>query len=127
GTKRIIISYDIACKYHIHFDKRIANGDYPLMMPKERRQLAKKDIVWLVPKFHLAAHIENCADRFSFNWTKNVGRTSGESVDTIWANLNGLALATREMGFGHHRDAITDAMLAWNFRKTTGERTSYFN
>ncbi|KIJ31617.1 hypothetical protein M422DRAFT_185657, partial [Sphaerobolus stellatus SS14] len=117
----IVISYDIACKYHIHFHKQISNSDYPLMTLKQRRQLAAKEVVWLVPKFHLAAHVENCADRFSFNWTKNVGRTLGESVETIWANLNGLALSTREMGFGHRRDAITNAMLAWNWRKSISE------
>ncbi|KIJ32932.1 hypothetical protein M422DRAFT_265273 [Sphaerobolus stellatus SS14] len=121
GLKRVVISYDIACKYHIHFKKRIANGDYPLLKPKERRQLNERNIIWLVPKFHLAAHIEECADKFSFNWTKNVGRTSGESMETIWASLNGLATATREMGFGHRRDTIADAMNALNFRKAIGE------
>ncbi|KIJ35185.1 hypothetical protein M422DRAFT_133371, partial [Sphaerobolus stellatus SS14] len=73
-----------------------------------------------VPKFHLAAHIEECADKFSFNWTKNVGRTSGESVETIWASLNGRATATREMGYGHRKDVITDTMNALNFRKVIG-------
>ncbi|KIJ55893.1 hypothetical protein M422DRAFT_132983, partial [Sphaerobolus stellatus SS14] len=117
GLKPIMISYDTACKYHIHFKKRISNGDYPLLKPKERRQLNERDIIWLVPKFHLAAHIEECADKFSFNWTKNVGRTSGESVETIWASLNGMATATREMGFGHRKDTIADAMNALNLRK----------
>ncbi|KIJ43297.1 hypothetical protein M422DRAFT_170042, partial [Sphaerobolus stellatus SS14] len=43
-----------------------------------------------VPKFHLAAHIEGCADNHSFNWTKNVGRTCSKNVESNWASLNGL-------------------------------------
>ncbi|KIJ31226.1 hypothetical protein M422DRAFT_186291 [Sphaerobolus stellatus SS14] len=46
------------------------------------------EIVWLVPKFHLASHIDGCADKFSFNWTANVGRTCGEIVESNWASLN---------------------------------------
>ncbi|KIJ28705.1 hypothetical protein M422DRAFT_93636, partial [Sphaerobolus stellatus SS14] len=73
-----------------------------------------------VPKFHLAAHIDGCADKFSFNWTNNVGRTCGELVESNWATMNGLATSTREMGYGHRKDVITDAMNFWNFRKAGG-------
>ncbi|KAF8493322.1 hypothetical protein BU17DRAFT_59591, partial [Hysterangium stoloniferum] len=75
----------------------------------------------LVPKFHLAAHIEGCADKFSFNWTKNVGRTCGELVESNWAALGMMATSICEMGFGHRRDTINDAMCDWNWRKATGE------
>ncbi|KIJ29838.1 hypothetical protein M422DRAFT_187903, partial [Sphaerobolus stellatus SS14] len=117
GLKRVVISYDIACKYHIHFDKRISDHAWPLLSRKQHRLLRKKDVVWLMPKFHLASHIEGCADTFSFNKTKNVGRTSGESVETIWASLNGLATSTREMGYGHQKDTLIDAMNAFSFWK----------
>lgn len=121
GLRRIIVSYDIACKYHIHFLERIANMEWPLMTPTEQSQFLSCDVVWLVPKFHLAAHIEGCADRFSFNWTKNVGRTCGELVESNWASLGAIATSIREMGFGHRRDTLNDAMLDWNWRKATGE------
>ncbi|KIJ30997.1 hypothetical protein M422DRAFT_107675, partial [Sphaerobolus stellatus SS14] len=104
----IVISYDIACKYHIHFHDRIANPASPLMTRSHRTHLRTNEPIWLVPKFHLASHVDSCADNFSFNWTRNVGRTSGESVETIWANLNALATSTREMGYGHRKDTITD-------------------
>ena len=98
GVQRVVISYDIACKYSIHFMKRIIHSSWPLVTPDEWRRLQRMEIVWLVPKFHLAAHIEGCTDRFSFNWTKDVGRTCGESVESNWASLNGLATSSREMG-----------------------------
>ncbi|KIJ26696.1 hypothetical protein M422DRAFT_78547, partial [Sphaerobolus stellatus SS14] len=108
GLKRIVVSYDIACKYNIDFERRITHMDWPLVSSKELRQLKNARIDWLVPKFHLAAHIEGCADNYSFNWTKNVGRTCGENIESNWASLNGLATLVREMGFGNPRDAITD-------------------
>ncbi|KIJ24895.1 hypothetical protein M422DRAFT_194169, partial [Sphaerobolus stellatus SS14] len=77
-----------------------------------------------VPKFHLAAHIEGCADKYSFNWTKDVGRTCGENVESNWSSLNGLATSVREMGFGNRRDSITDAMLHHNWWKNTSESES---
>jgi hypothetical protein len=120
GHKRIVIS-DIACKYSIHFWDRITHHDFPLLTPEEINKLWQIEIVWLVPKFHLASHIQGCAENFSFNWTDCVGRTSGESVETNWSSLNLLATATREMGFGHRRDTLNDAMLDWNWRKATGE------
>ncbi|KAF8581767.1 hypothetical protein K439DRAFT_1353103 [Ramaria rubella] len=83
--------------------------------------LASLTLVWLVPKFHLAAHIEGCVDKFSFNWTKNVGRTCGKLVESNWASLGLLANSTREMGFGHQRDTINDAMSDWNWHKATNK------
>ncbi|KAF8508051.1 hypothetical protein BU17DRAFT_100086 [Hysterangium stoloniferum] len=121
GLHRIIISYDIACKYHINFMERIAERSWPLMTPTEQSLFSALIVVWLVPKFHLAAHIEGCADKFSFNWTKNVGRTCGELVESNWAALGMMATSIREMGFGHRRDTINDAMCDWNWRKATGE------
>ncbi|KIJ56092.1 hypothetical protein M422DRAFT_150318, partial [Sphaerobolus stellatus SS14] len=58
---------------------------------------------------------------FSFNWKKKVGRTSGELVEMIWASLNQLAMATREMGYGHHNDTLMDAMSDHNYRKAVNE------
>ncbi|KIJ30689.1 hypothetical protein M422DRAFT_186800 [Sphaerobolus stellatus SS14] len=121
GSKRIVISYDIACKYHIHFRERIAHKSWPLLTPEKLRQLDQTEVVWLVPKFHLASHIDGCADKFSFNWTDDVGRTCGEIVESNWASLNLLATATREMGWGHRKDTLNDAMLFHNWRKAITE------
>jgi len=121
GLKRVVISYDIASKYHIHFLEHVAHPLYPLFTSEELIQLESTNLVWLVPKFHLASHIEGCADHFSFNWTKDVGQTSGESVETIWASFNHLATSTREMGFGHRQDTLNDAMIDWNWQKAIAE------
>ncbi|KIJ29008.1 hypothetical protein M422DRAFT_189061 [Sphaerobolus stellatus SS14] len=91
------------------------------MSPAERETMKTMKLIWLVPKFHLASHVEGCADKFSFNWTPNVGRTCGEIVETNWASLNLLATSTREMGEGHRKDTLTDAMIDTNWCKAMNE------
>ncbi|KIJ31972.1 hypothetical protein M422DRAFT_185231 [Sphaerobolus stellatus SS14] len=121
GIKRVVISYDIACKYNINFHKRISHKDWPLMTDEEREELKAMDIMWLVPKFHLASHVDDCQDRYSFNWTVNVGRTCGEIVEVNWASLNLLATSTREMGEGYRKDTLNDAKIDANWRKAINE------
>ncbi|KIJ30134.1 hypothetical protein M422DRAFT_130581, partial [Sphaerobolus stellatus SS14] len=104
GLKRLVVSYDVACKYNINFEHRITHKDWPLVTSRELHSLKQLDLTWLVPKFHLAAHVDGCVDKYSFNWTKNVGRTCGENVESNWSSLNGLATSVREMGFGSRRD-----------------------
>ncbi|KIJ52305.1 hypothetical protein M422DRAFT_776014 [Sphaerobolus stellatus SS14] len=127
GITRAVISYDIACKYNIHFRDRVTHPAWTLFNAEELKQFDEAEIVWLVPKFHLAAHIEGCADKYSFNWTKNVGRTCGESVETSWANLNGLSKATREMTAGGRKDTITDVVAGLNWTKGVNEASRLVN
>ena len=58
------------------------------------------NIRFLVPMFHLPAHIEKCHQDYSFNYAPGVGRTDGEAPEHGWSNLNDLAYSTREMGPG---------------------------
>ncbi|KAJ7508029.1 hypothetical protein B0H11DRAFT_1685302, partial [Mycena galericulata] len=67
---------------------------------------AKKYLVFLVPKFHLPAHIELCNILFSFNLTPFVGRTDGEAPERGWASANRLANSTSISGPGARRDTL---------------------
>ena len=75
---------------------------------------------YLVPKFHLPAHGESCQTSYSFNYTKGVGRTHGETVEQGWANINLAALSTREMGPGARHLALDDNWSGWNWKKILG-------
>lgn len=75
---------------------------------------------FLVPKFHLPAHIKPCRTRFSFNYTPGVGRTDGEAPERGWAEVNPLAASTREMGPGARRDTLDSHFGDYNWRKTIG-------
>lgn len=119
---RVVSSYDINCKYSVNFRYRVCESDIILV-----EGLPEGYIVWLVPKFHLGGHIPTCADKFSFNYTVNVGCMSGELVETPWAAFNWLQYSTREMGWGSRRDLLNHHLNHWNWGKITkmGEQNIY--
>ena len=90
------VSYDIACQWHKKVYQRMDNMPSTLQL-----NLRDRDVMFLVPKFHLPAHIASCQWSYSFNWTKGVGRTDGEEPECGWANLNPAASSTKDMGPGH--------------------------
>ncbi|KAG1852279.1 hypothetical protein DFJ58DRAFT_716611 [Suillus subalutaceus] len=51
-------------------------------------------------EFHLATHIAACQTTFSFNWSPYVGRTDREVPECSWANINRVAVSTKEMAPG---------------------------
>ncbi|KAF7982027.1 hypothetical protein HWV62_30280 [Athelia sp. TMB] len=78
---------------------------------------SRVDWVYLVPKFHLPAHVARCQTAFSFNFTRFVGRTDGEAPERGWADINAVAGSTQEMGPGSRRDTLDDHFGDWNHRK----------
>jgi hypothetical protein len=109
-----IASYDVACQWSTHFWKRMLL--YPSWFQFDYRS---KLFRFLVPKFHLAAHIMKCQTEFSFNFTKGVGRTEGEAPERGWAGLNWAAASTVEMGPGFRRDVMDDHLGNINWQKTS--------
>lgn len=98
--KRVVISYDIACQWSRNLNSRVA------IYPPSR--FPTLDVVYLVPKFHLPAHVPECQVRYSFNLTRHVGRTDGEAPERGWAAINAAASSTKEMGPGSRRDTLDD-------------------
>jgi hypothetical protein len=115
SINQVIISYDIACQWSVNFWNRTAGAPPPL-----RLQLPPSNLTFLVPKFHLAAHLSKCQANFSFNFQKNVGRTDGEGVERIWAWMNGIASTTKELGPGGRSDMIDNFVGHNNWTKTIG-------
>lgn len=116
GLTRFIVSYDIACKYSLKFLRRVLGGDVKLLPPDLQ---ALPDILWLIGKFHIGGHREECLKQFSFDFNKLVGRMSGELVETVWAELNWLKQQCREMAPGSRIELINAHMNHWNFGKVT--------
>ncbi|KAJ7449011.1 hypothetical protein FB451DRAFT_1102933, partial [Mycena latifolia] len=115
GTElvRFFVSYDIACQWHINIWNRMLKYDNEALTLDGRG----KFMTFLVPKFHLPAHIEACNLRFSFNLTPYVGQTDGEAPERGWADANPLAGSTKEMGPGGRRDTLDDHFNDWNHKK----------
>lgn len=117
------ISYDIACKYSIHFLARVVGA----LLPEELLHRASTWLRWFVPKFHLGGHQPSCADQFSLNYAKGVGRLHGEHVETVWSDLNPLKYSTREMAPGTRIEVLSDAMNEWNYKKLITIRGSFLS
>ncbi|KAJ7790787.1 hypothetical protein B0H14DRAFT_2625671 [Mycena olivaceomarginata] len=112
GLLRFFVSYDIACQWHLNIRTRMAKyQDATLTLD------GRKVVTYLVPKFHLPAHIEACNLKYSFNLTRYVGQTDGEAPERGWANANPLARSTKEMGPGFRRDTLDDHFNDWNHKK----------
>jgi hypothetical protein len=115
--KRVVMSYDIGCQWGPGFEDRC--HQYPSNVVSEN----EIEMVFLVPKFHLAAHILKCQETFAFGRCVGVGRTDGEAPERSWALINSMASSTREMGPGSRRDTIDDAFGDTNWRKAIGMGT----
>ncbi|KAJ7153131.1 hypothetical protein C8R43DRAFT_1126970 [Mycena crocata] len=110
---RFFVSYDIACQWHKNIWVRMAKYNPEIRYIHD----VGKFMTFLVPKFHLPAHIEACNLNFSFNLTRWVGRTDGEAPERGWVNANPLAGSTKEMGPGARRDALDNHFNDWNYKK----------
>ncbi|KAF8121256.1 hypothetical protein EV363DRAFT_1406388 [Boletus edulis] len=119
STNILNISYDIACQWSKNLSTRIVDLPSSMEFP-----LSEKRINFLVPKFHLPAHVEKCQTIYSFNFTKGVGRTDGEAPERGWANINPVASSTKEMGPGARRDTLDDHFGHSNWKKVVSLRHS---
>lgn len=108
----IIVSYDIVCQWAINLWKRMKT-----YQPHLHLDTTDRKFVFLVPKFHLPAHVSRCQTAFSFNFTPHVGQTDGEAPERGWADINPVASSTREMGPGSRRDTLDDHFGDWNWKK----------
>ena len=116
--RTFLVSYDIACQWSKNFFSRIE---------KINRQMGalgrESDIRFVVPKFHLPAHIPSCQTRFAFMFTPGAGLGDGEAPERGWADSNPLGPSTREMGPGSRRDTLDLNFGDYNWGKyiTLGE------
>ncbi len=116
AVQRVVLSYDIACQWYKNIQDRMAK-----VIPRNLwLNKVVEQTVYLVPKFHLPAHIAECNLNFSFNYAKHVGRTDGKAPERGWSRTNALATSTREMGPGFRRDTLDDHFNDWNWKKITG-------
>ncbi len=106
----LVISYDIACQWYKKFFNRMTKYLAPL-----RLHQAECNILYLVLKFHLPAHILKCWNEISFNFSAKVGQMDGEAPEQGWAATNALANSTKEMGPGSHRDTLDDYFSDYNW------------
>jgi hypothetical protein len=108
----LVVSYDIACQWHKNLWIRMQS--YPPAMHIDHINM---NVRFVVPKFHLPAHVEKCQTAFSLNLEVGMGRTDGEAPERGWANTNRISTSTKEMGPGSRRDILDDHFGDWNWKK----------
>ncbi|KAF6741966.1 hypothetical protein DFP72DRAFT_994725 [Ephemerocybe angulata] len=110
--KTFFLSYDIACQWGKNFVERIKkiDAESPLLAEDAKTR-------FLVPKFHLPAHISSCQTKFAFMLTPGAGLGDGEAPERGWGEANPLAPSTREMGPGTRRDTLDYNFGDYNWRK----------
>ncbi|KAF7965863.1 hypothetical protein HWV62_41204 [Athelia sp. TMB] len=112
---RLVMSYDIVCQWSVHlWDRMLAMPGY-LHIDRE-----DKEFVFLVPKFHLPAHVQGCQTSYSFNLTRGVSRTDGEAPECGWSNINPISASVKAMGPPSYRETINDHFGDWNHQRVTG-------
>jgi len=111
----LVVSYDIVCQWFIYLRDRMFSYRNSLHIDLDERK-----VTYLVPKFHLPAHVASCQTAFSFNLTRDVGNTDGEAPERGWSDINPLASQTKQMGPGSRRDTIDNHFGDWNYQKVIG-------
>ncbi|KZP09993.1 hypothetical protein FIBSPDRAFT_913941 [Athelia psychrophila] len=112
---RLVMSYDIVCQWSVHLWTRMLNMPGYIHIDRENKQ-----IIVLIPKFHLPAHVKSCHTAYSFNLTRGVGQTDGEAPERGWANINPLSSSAKRMGPASYRETIDDHFGDWNWLRIVG-------
>ncbi len=113
SPKRIVVSYDIACQWSKKLFERIT------IYPSSMTPLQGPDqMTFLVPKFHLPAHIPQCHAKYSFWKTLYMGQTDGEAPEHGWDHTNQLAGSVKNMGLGSYLDTVNDHLADYNWWKS---------
>ncbi|KAJ7641081.1 hypothetical protein FB45DRAFT_1021857 [Roridomyces roridus] len=76
----LVVSYDIACQFSIHFWDRMSKMPSALQL-----KIPRENLWWKVPNFHLPPHKKRCHGPYSFHWMPGAGMTHGETVEQNWA------------------------------------------
>ncbi|KII82921.1 hypothetical protein PLICRDRAFT_83984, partial [Plicaturopsis crispa FD-325 SS-3] len=116
GLARIVLSYDIACQWHINLAQRMEA--YP--SSKQLNADGSLSLVYLVPAFHLPAHRSACHTDYSHALTRWIGHCEGEAPERLWEKLDPLAPSTKEMGPGSRYDKLTFHIAHSNWKKISG-------
>ncbi|RDB27568.1 hypothetical protein Hypma_003786 [Hypsizygus marmoreus] len=93
--KEIYVSYDICCQWSINLQQRMFALDHEFYLFN-----GEVFVKFLVPKFHLPAHVAACRTTYSFNFMR--------------------LASTKEMGPGSRRDALDAHFGDYNWRKVVG-------
>ena len=75
------------------------------------------DIIGVVGKWRLAAHIPSCFPKSTLNFVEGAAQVNGEIMETLWSGLDEVAGLAQAMSLVHHQETIDEYMNDSNWRK----------
>ena len=121
-AKHIVVSYDITCSWHknlmswrISLPLHLFEQQNPTFPTAPLHSVDTILFNFVIPKFHISAHGEDCQDKFSLNYHTNMACTDGENIERGWAWMNPALLSTHEMGPRACHDTLDDQWGYWNW------------
>lgn len=112
GHKMHAVTYDIFCHWYPHFEERLAKYKQSLEIT-----LPIQGLTGGIPKYHLAAHKDECYVRYSLNNMEGYGRLDGEALERIWSFMNEVSGSASEKGPGARIDQLNQLQDHWNWQK----------
>ncbi|KAF9471119.1 hypothetical protein BDN70DRAFT_820446, partial [Pholiota conissans] len=113
GIERVLLLYDIACQYSVHFLDRIGP-----MLPEGMT------VDHGIGMFHVHGHQEECFYRFAPSFIPGAGNVAGEILESLWSELNQISSSTRSMTLAARAETLEDHTSDSNFKKTIGMATA---
>ncbi|KAJ6529952.1 hypothetical protein DFH09DRAFT_1093763 [Mycena vulgaris] len=110
GTVDRVVSYDIACQYHVKVVERFRLS-FPDLVP-----LVEK-MRWAVPAVHVQGHQDGCIYEYSTAYMIATGHFHGETAEQYWPELNQIGPKVWQMNYGHRQDTIINHHNDWNHKK----------
>jgi hypothetical protein len=105
----ILLIYDIACQYFVHFQDRIGH-----LLPQGLQVDAG------IGSFHVHGHKNECFFRYGTSFIPFSGITAGEILESLWANMNTISPAARTASLAHRSEMLDDHASDSNHKKAIG-------
>ncbi|KAI0028968.1 hypothetical protein K488DRAFT_57439, partial [Vararia minispora EC-137] len=119
----LVVAYDIACQWSENLQEWLCRVlSRFAIAPHAAAFMAcvLPHTVFVVPKFHLAAHKQLYQLSFNLTFTPGVGLTDGKASERAWAGVNPVAASMKEMGPGSAHNTMEDRCGFWNWQKHCG-------
>jgi hypothetical protein len=111
----LLLIYDIACQYIVHFLLRIGR-----LLPIGLHVDAA------IGLFHVHAHKDDCFFRFASTFIPGAGIVAGEILESLWSTLNSISPSARTATLAHRADLLDDHATDSNHKKMLGMVSSLY-
>jgi Kyakuja-Dileera-Zisupton transposase len=105
----LLLIYDIACQYIVHFLHRIGH-----LLPEGLQVDAA------IGLFHVHAHKDDCFFRYASTFIPGAGIVAGEILESLWSTLNSVSPSARTATLAHRADLLDDHATDSNHKKMLG-------